>query len=84
MLNLMENAMRYSPPGSPIDITLGQEQDDAVTLSVRDAGFGIPEEHRAHLFDRFHQAHALDYRSGMGLGLHISREIVALHGGKTG
>jgi signal transduction histidine kinase len=82
MTNLIENAVRYSPQGSPIDISVGQGQDDAVTLSVRDCGAGIPEEHRAHIFDRFHQAHALDYRSGMGLGLHISREIVALHGGK--
>jgi signal transduction histidine kinase len=82
MTNLIENAVRYSPPGSPIDIDLGQDTDGAVTCSVRDRGPGIPEEHRAHIFDRFHQAHALDYRSGMGLGLHISREIVALHGGK--
>ena len=53
-------------------------------LSVRDRGLGIPEEHRAHIFDRFHQAHAVNYRSGMGLGLHISREIVMLHGGRIG
>ena len=45
-------------------------------------GLAFLEEHRAHLFDRFHQAHALDYRSGMGLGLHISREIVTSIGGK--
>jgi two-component system NarL family sensor kinase len=45
-------------------------------------GLGIPEEHRAHLFDRFYQAHADHYRSGLGLGLYISREIVALHGGR--
>jgi two-component system, OmpR family, sensor histidine kinase KdpD len=79
--NLIENAVRYSPQGSPIDISMRHEQDEAVTVSVRDRGLGIPEEHRAHIFDRFHQAHVLDYRSGMGLGLHISREIVALHGG---
>jgi diguanylate cyclase (GGDEF)-like protein/PAS domain S-box-containing protein len=82
MTNLIENAVRNSPQGSPIDISVGQGQDDAVTLGVRDYGSGIPEEHRAQIFDRFHQAQALDYRSGMGLGLHISREIVALHGGK--
>jgi two-component system NarL family sensor kinase len=52
-----------------------------VRLAVRDRGLGIPEEHRTHLFDRFYQAHADHHRSGLGLGLYISREIVALHGG---
>ena len=81
MANLIDNAVRYSPDGGPIDITVEPEQDEWVVLSVHDQGIGIPEEHRAHIFDRFHQAHGVSYRSGMGLGLHISREIVALHGG---
>ncbi|MDQ6674833.1 MAG: ATP-binding protein [Chloroflexota bacterium] len=81
MANLIDNAVRYSPQGGPIDISVGEEQDGTVVLSVRDRGLGIPEEHRAHIFDRFYQAHAVAYRSGMGLGLHISREIVLLHGG---
>jgi signal transduction histidine kinase len=81
MANLIDNAVRYSPDGGPIDISVDPEQDDWIVLSVHDHGIGIPEEHRAHIFDRFHQAHGVGYRSGMGLGLHISREIVALHGG---
>jgi signal transduction histidine kinase len=81
MANLVDNAVRYSPAGGPIDITLLEEPDDLVVLSVRDRGLGIPEEHRGRIFDRFHQAHAAEHRSGMGLGLHISREIVLLHGG---
>jgi signal transduction histidine kinase len=80
--NLLDNAVRYSPDGGPIDISLEPELDGYVSLSVRDYGLGIPEEHRGHIFDRFHQAHGVSYRSGMGLGLHISREIVALHGGE--
>jgi signal transduction histidine kinase len=79
--NLIDNAVRYSPDGGPIDIRMELTHDDWVVLSVRDRGLGIPEEHRAQIFDRFHQAHGVGYRSGMGLGLHISREIVALHGG---
>jgi signal transduction histidine kinase len=74
--------VRYSPNGGAIDITLAQESGDAIVLSVRDRGLGIAEEHRAHIFGRFHQAHAAEARSGMGLGLHISREIIGLHGGK--
>jgi PAS domain S-box-containing protein len=82
MANLIDNAVRYSPDGGPIDISVEPEPDDWVVFSVRDWGLGIAEEHRAHIFDRFHQAHGVSYRSGMGLGLHISREIVALHGGE--
>jgi signal transduction histidine kinase len=82
MANLIDNAVRYSPDGGPIDISVAPQLEDWVVLSVRDWGLGIPEEHRAHVFDRFHQAHGVSYRSGMGLGLHISREIVALHGGE--
>lgn len=82
MANLIDNAVRYSPDGGPIDVSVEAESDEWVALTVRDRGLGIPEEHRAHIFDRFHQAHGVSYRSGMGLGLHISREIVALHGGE--
>jgi signal transduction histidine kinase len=82
MGNLIDNAVRYSPDGGPIEISIEREDTDTVVLLVRDWGLGIPEEHRAHIFERFHQAHTVAYRSGMGLGLHISREIVVLHGGK--
>jgi signal transduction histidine kinase len=81
LANLVDNAVRFSPDGGAIAISVELENDDWVVLSVRDWGIGIPKEHRAHLFDRFYQAHGASYRSGMGLGLHISREIVALHGG---
>ncbi|MDQ6669797.1 MAG: PAS domain S-box protein [Chloroflexota bacterium] len=80
--NLIENAVRYSPDDALVEIGVELEQDEWVVISVRDRGLGIPQEHRAHLFDRFHQAHGVNYRSGMGLGLHISREVVALHRGE--
>jgi PAS domain S-box-containing protein len=83
LANLVDNAVRFSPDGGAIAISVELENDDWVVLSVRDWGIGIPKEHRAHLFDRFYQAHGTSYRSGMGLGLHISREIVALHGGTS-
>ncbi|HLZ31265.1 MAG TPA: ATP-binding protein [Chloroflexota bacterium] len=82
LANLIDNAVRYSPDGGAIDISVEPQPDQWVVLSVRDRGLGIAEEQRAHVFDRFHQAHGVSYRSGMGLGLHISREIVALHGGE--
>jgi signal transduction histidine kinase len=80
--NLLDNAIKYSPEGGQIDVTL--TANDQVHLTVRDRGVGVPPEHRALIFDRFYQAHAggpLTSMAGMGLGLYISRQIVELHGG---
>jgi PAS domain S-box-containing protein len=83
--NLIDNAIKYSPEGGHIDVVLRCDVDQqTVQLSVRDRGVGVPPEHRAHIFDRFYQAHAggaLTSMAGMGLGLYISRQIVELHGG---
>jgi len=48
---------------------------------VRDRGLGIAPEHRGRIFGRFFQANAAEYRSGLGLGLHIARQLAELHGG---
>jgi PAS domain S-box-containing protein len=83
--NLIDNAIKYSPEGGQIDLTLEcDRQENALRISVRDRGVGVPPEHRAHIFDRFYQAHAggaLTSMAGMGLGLYISRQIVELHDG---
>jgi PAS domain S-box-containing protein len=81
--NLVDNAIKYSPDGGQIDVSLGVA-DGEVVLSVRDRGVGVPVEHREHIFDRFYQAHAggpLTSMAGMGLGLYISRQIVEQHSG---
>jgi signal transduction histidine kinase len=83
LTNLVGNAIKYSPEGGPVALTLAVDPGAAtVRLAVRDRGLGIPEERRAHIFDRFYQAHADHHRSGLGLGLYISHEIVALHEGR--
>ncbi|HZR99504.1 MAG TPA: ATP-binding protein [Chloroflexota bacterium] len=79
--NLLDNAVKYSPDGGPIEVAV-VEWDTAVELSVRDHGLGVPPEKRAQVFERFYQAHASEHRSGLGLGLYISRQIVERHGGK--
>src|SRR5262249_38928327 len=79
--NLVENAIRYSPDGGAIEIDVTRPSRGEVALSVTDHGVGIPPEHRPHIFDRFYQAHADSYLSGLGLGLFVSRQIVELHGG---
>jgi signal transduction histidine kinase len=79
-VNLVTNAIKFSPDGGRIEIAVGLDAG-TVQVAVRDHGLGIPPEHRAHIFDRFYQAHAHSHRSGMGLGLHISRQIIDRHGG---
>lgn len=79
--NLLDNAIKYSPAGGRITV-LVEVQPTAVELCVADQGLGIPRQQRANIFDRFYQAHEQDHRSGMGLGLYVSRQIVELHGGE--
>ena len=82
--NLLDNAIKYSPDGGPIEVRLSCSESNDVSLTVTDHGIGIPAEHRSHVFDRFYQAHAGQHFAGvagMGLGLYISRRIVEMHGG---
>jgi len=81
MSNLLDNAIKYSPDGGQIDVEVRKVDDEHVRLSVRDRGIGIPPEKQGAIFERFYQAHADDHRSGLGLGLYISRQIIELHGG---
>jgi excisionase family DNA binding protein len=80
--NLLDNAVKYSPDGGAVDVVLAERGASFFELSVRDHGLGIPRERRAHIFERFYQAHMGGHRSGLGLGLYISRQIVELHGGQ--
>jgi len=81
LTNLLDNAVKYSPDGSRVEVVLVREGSDTIELAVRDRGPGIPAEKREQLFERFYQAHANGHQGGMGLGLYISRQIVELHGG---
>jgi signal transduction histidine kinase len=80
--NLLDNAIKYSPDGGRIDVELTQPTPERARLTVRDRGIGIPSDQQAQIFDRYHQAHADSHRSGLGLGLYLSREIVERHGGR--
>lgn len=80
--NLLDNAAKYSPPGSPIE--LGVEVGPAtLTLSVRDLGAGIDPQDLPHIFERFYKPRTQQaVVPGLGLGLPISKEIVERHGGR--
>ena len=83
LLIFLDNALRFTPAGGEIHIRahpLGKE----VTVSILDNGSGIPEEHLAHIFDRFYQADSPenDANRGNGLGLSIAKALVEAQGGK--
>ncbi len=81
LVNLLENAIKYSPDGGPIEISLRAEPA-FMHFAVTDHGIGIPADRRELIFERFYQAHGTGYLGGMGLGLYISRQIVELHNGQ--
>jgi len=82
-LNLIENAVKYTPEGGLITVTLTQTSGQ-VRLTVADTGTGIPPEHLPHIFDRFYRMDRSRSRDngGFGLGLAIAQHIVQLHGGE--
>jgi heavy metal sensor kinase len=81
-LNLLDNAIRYTPRGGNISLTLKQE-DNKAHIVVKDTGIGIPKEHLPHIFERFYRVDKSRSRAegGTGLGLSICQRIVELHGG---
>ena len=79
-LNLIDNAVKFTPEGGSVEIRL-QKRDGAAAFSIRDDGYGIPKEAQKHIFDKFYQDDASRSVSGNGLGLSIAKRIVALHGG---
>ncbi len=81
--NLLDNAIRHSPPGSRIVVSSRRADRHWVELSVTDAGEGIAPEHLGHVFDRFYRADTARNRmqGGSGIGLTITRALVEAHGG---
>jgi signal transduction histidine kinase len=77
--NLISNAIKYGR-GNPIEVSL-ESGEEAARLVVRDRGLGIAEEHMPQMFKRFERAAAARQYGGLGLGLHIVRQIVEMHGG---
>jgi two-component system, OmpR family, sensor histidine kinase KdpD len=79
LVNLLENALRYSPPGEPVTVTLAQAAGEAV-LAVTDKGRGIPRDDLERIFEPFEQLS--DRGSGTGLGLAIARGFTEANGGR--
>lgn len=85
LTNLISNALKYSAERSAVTLRLAVV-DNTVTVSIHDAGAGIPPEDLPHLFERFYRVPGVQVQSGsgvgLGLGLYISKEIVERHGGR--
>jgi heavy metal sensor kinase len=82
-LNLLENAVKYTPVGGSVTVKLAKSNGQ-VCLSITDTGVGISAEHLPHLFDRFYRIDGSRNRAqgGFGLGLAIAQQIAHLHGGE--
>jgi PAS domain S-box-containing protein len=82
--NLIQNAIKYSPAGGPIEVRVAREHR-LVSVSVSDQGMGIPDAALSQLFTRFYRADNAQSQhiSGMGVGLFVVKEVVDLHGGEV-
>lgn len=85
ILNLLDNAVKYSPDGVHISVELEAPDEERVVLRVRDRGVGIPEQELKRIFKRFYRVtqRSLSQAKGTGLGLFIVRSIARKHGGRV-
>lgn len=85
LLNLLDNAVKYTPEGGEISLALARQNGNA-EIVVRDTGIGIPETDQSRVFDRFFRVDKARARAlgGAGLGLSIAQWIVEVHGGEIG
>ncbi|HVJ91447.1 MAG TPA: sensor histidine kinase KdpD [Labilithrix sp.] len=84
MVNLLENAAKYTPEGTPIDVVAakGTGAAEEVVVELADRGPGISTEEQERIFDKFHRGPSERTKGGVGLGLTICRAIVTAHGGR--
>jgi two-component system, OmpR family, sensor histidine kinase KdpD len=80
LVNILENATKYSEPGSPIELA-ARASSDMIDIEVRDRGIGFAPEDELRIFEKFYRGRS-DSARGAGLGLAICRAIVEAHGGK--
>lgn len=84
-LNLLENAIKYSPRNAQLSVQVRERKSGGIQIAFADQGFGIPEEERKRVFQKFYRIGNEDTRQtkGTGLGLYIVKQIVQAHGGKV-
>jgi two-component system sensor histidine kinase KdpD len=80
LINILDNSFKYSPPGSPVDIT-AQLLGERIEIKIIDRGPGIPSEDLERVFDKFYRLQRPNSVAGTGLGLSIVKGIIEAHGG---
>ena len=80
-INLLDNAFKYSPPDSQVEIT-ARQTDKIIEIEVADRGVGIPPQDLQRIFDKFYRVEHPNYVTGTGLGLTICKGIIEAHGGR--
>lgn len=81
--NLLTNAIKYSPGADLVEVSVSKDAD-LVTVKVKDFGIGLKEEHKHKIFTRFYRADGVVNVSGLGIGLHLTKEIIDRHNGQIG
>ncbi len=84
LANLLGNAVRYAPAGSPVTVAIRRTAPERARIEVRDLGPGLSPAEQARVFERFVRGAASEGTSGLGLGLYLCRAIVEQHGGAIG
>jgi signal transduction histidine kinase len=82
-VNLINNAIKYTPPAGRVDVHLRLDANNAI-FEVKDNGYGVPEEQQARLFEPFYRVRTNETKKieGTGLGLHLVKNIVDRHNGR--
>lgn len=81
MINLIGNALKYSPAAAPVHVSVGQRADQA-TVTVRDRGIGFPDDQMNRIGEKFFRAANAEHLPGNGLGLNIVKVVMDIHGGR--
>jgi PAS domain S-box-containing protein len=83
IINLLTNAIKYSPKANQVHIRMERTGGDVI-VKIKDQGIGLKDEHLDKIFTRFYRAEGIGNVSGLGIGLHLTKEIIDRHEGKIG
>lgn len=82
LANLLDNAIKYTPEGGAVSVSLQSRPDRSVSISVTDSGAGVSDKDRPRIFERFYRGDPSRSQSGAGLGLSFARAVAHAHGGE--